>query len=116
MVEGCCSTQAPLKHSRHPNKTPFHSECLLLLLLLLLLWSLLQSVAEDAMPWLMKTRIPPLWQHPVGPAAYPFAIALTTLFYGPSIGTKFSGLLGVLKALTLGAGGKSATQQKAKAS
>jgi tetrahydromethanopterin S-methyltransferase subunit B len=87
-------------------------------MLFLLLFSLLllQSVAEDAMPWLMKTSIPPLWQHPVGPAAYPFAIALTTMFYGPSIGTKFSGLLRVLKAVTGGAGGTSATQQKAKAS
>jgi tetrahydromethanopterin S-methyltransferase subunit B len=78
----------------------------------------LQSVAEDALPWLMKTTIPPLWQHPVGPAAYPFAISLTTMFYGPSIGTKLSGLLGVLKAVTVGAGSSSSSSsaQKAKAS
>lgn len=76
-----------------------------------------KSVAEDALPWLMKTTIPPLWQHPVGPAAYPFAISLTTMFYGPSIGTKLSGLLGVLKAVTVGAGGSSSSStQKAKAS
>jgi hypothetical protein len=48
----------------------------------------------------MKTSIPPLWQHPVGPAAAPFAVALTTMFYGPSIGTKLAGLVGVLKAVT----------------
>jgi hypothetical protein len=64
-------------------------------------------VAEDALPWLMKTSIPPLWQHPVGPAAYPFAVALTTMFYGPSLGTRAAGLLGVLKAVT-GLGGSGA--------
>lgn len=65
----------------------------------------------------MKTTIPPLWQHPVGPAAYPFAISLTTMFYGPSIGTKLSGLFGVLKAVTVGAGSSSGSRgQKAKAS
>lgn len=47
----------------------------------------------------MKTTIPPLWQHPVGPAAAPFAVALTTMFYGPSVGVKVSGLVGVLKAV-----------------
>eukprot|EP00775_Hariotina_reticulata_P003897 gene3897-4151_t len=59
-----------------------------------------KAVAEDALPWLMKTTIPPLWQHPVGPAAGPFAVALTTMFYGPSLGTRASGLTGVLKAVT----------------
>jgi hypothetical protein len=34
--------------------------------------SLQQAVAEDAWPF-MKTSTPPLWQHPVGPAAAPFA-------------------------------------------
>jgi len=28
------------------------------------------------------------------------AVALTTMFYGPSIGTKLAGLVGVLKAVT----------------
>jgi tetrahydromethanopterin S-methyltransferase subunit B len=64
----------------------------------------------------MKTTIPPLWQHPVGPAAYPFAVSLTTMFYGPSVGTKLGGLLGVLKAVTFGGGsGSSSSAQKAKA-
>lgn len=70
----------------------------------------------------MKTTIPPLWQHPVGPAAYPFAISLTTMFYGPSVGSKLAGLVGVIKAVTVGAGGGGASSsgsgsdQKAKAS
>jgi len=72
-------------------------------------------VAEDAWPF-MKTSIPPLWQHPVGPAAAPFAVALTTMFYGPSIGTKLAGLVGVLKAVTgLGMGSSSSGKAKAKA-
>jgi len=67
------------------------------------------------MPWLMKTSIPPLWQHPVGPAAYPFAISLTTMFYGPSIATKLSGLVGVIKAVTLGASSSSSSSSKERA-
>jgi hypothetical protein len=62
-------------------------------------------VAEDALPWLMKTNIPPLWQHPVGAAAYPFAEALTAMFYGPSLGVKAAGLAGVLRAVLGGSSG-----------
>uniref|UniRef100_A0A383W8G7 Aldehyde dehydrogenase domain-containing protein n=1 Tax=Tetradesmus obliquus TaxID=3088 RepID=A0A383W8G7_TETOB len=73
-----------------------------------------KAVAEDAWPF-MKTSIPPLWQHPVGPAAAPFAVALTTMFYGPSIGTKLAGLVGVLKAVTgVGMASSSGGSSKAK--
>jgi hypothetical protein len=73
-----------------------------------------QAVAEDAWPF-MKTSIPPLWQHPVGPAAAPFAVALTTMFYGPSIGTKLAGLAGVLKAVTgMGAASSSSSSKPGK--
>ncbi|KAF8061097.1 ALDH22A1 [Scenedesmus sp. PABB004] len=62
-----------------------------------------KAVAEDGWP-LMRTTIPPLWQHPVGPAAAPFAVGLTTMFYGPSLALKARGLGAVLSAV-LGIGG-----------
>lgn len=101
LVLGSCSPGARSRshchsHSRSRAHSHSHSDTRLCL----------QAVAEDRWPLLMKTSIPPLWQHPVGPAATPFAEALTVMFYGPSLGCQLAGLLGVLRAVT-GLGGSS---------
>jgi acyl-CoA reductase-like NAD-dependent aldehyde dehydrogenase len=63
-----------------------------------------KAVAEDAYPF-MKTTIPAPWLHPVGAAAQPFAVALTTMFYGPSLALKARGLVGLLRCLVAPGGG-----------
>jgi hypothetical protein len=49
----------------------------------------------------MKTTIPPPWLHPVGPIAQPFAVALTTMFYGPSILLKLQAMVALAKLFLL---------------
>jgi hypothetical protein len=61
-----------------------------------------RSVAEDRFPWLFSTSIPRPWLAPIGPSAVPFAVGLTTMFYGPSLVDKARGVVGLMKALTLG--------------
>jgi hypothetical protein len=52
----------------------------------------------------------------VGPAAALCAVCLITMFYRPCIGTKLTGLVGVLKAVTgIGAASSSSGSSKAKA-
>lgn len=63
-----------------------------------------KAVAEDRWPWLMRTTIPAPWLHPVGAAAQPFAVALTTMFYGPCLAVKARGLGALLRVLVAGGG------------
>jgi hypothetical protein len=63
-----------------------------------------KAVAEDALPF-MKTTIPGPWLPPVGPVAQPFAVALTTMFYGPCIAVKLRGLGALLRCLAAPGGG-----------
>lgn len=65
-----------------------------------------KAVAEDAYP-LIKTTIPGPWLPPVGPVAQPFAIALTTMFYGPCLAVKARGLGALLRCLVGGGKAKS---------
>jgi acyl-CoA reductase-like NAD-dependent aldehyde dehydrogenase len=58
-----------------------------------------KAVAEDAWPLLIKTTIPGPWLPPVGPVAQPFAVALTTVFYGPCFAVKARGLAALLRCL-----------------
>ncbi len=44
-----------------------------------------KSVAEDSVPWLMKSSIPPPWCVPLPEIAFPFGTSLITMFYGPGI-------------------------------
>jgi hypothetical protein len=66
-----------------------------------------KAVAEDAYPF-MKTTIPAPWLPPVGPVAQPFAVALTTMFYGPCFAVKARGLAALLRCFLPGAGGAKA--------
>lgn len=63
-----------------------------------------KAVAEDAYPFI-KTSIPAPWLHPIGAAAQPFAVALTTMFYGPCVAVKARGLGALLRVLAGGGGG-----------
>ncbi|KAI8471381.1 MAG: Aldehyde/histidinol dehydrogenase [Monoraphidium minutum] len=71
-----------------------------------------KAVAEDRFP-LMKTTIPAPWLHPVGANAQPFAVGLTTMFYGPSLALKARGLAVLLRALLAPSGGSGAAKAKA---
>ncbi|GAX82092.1 hypothetical protein CEUSTIGMA_g9520.t1 [Chlamydomonas eustigma] len=51
-----------------------------------------KSVAEDAVPWLMRSSIPPPWQIPLPDIAFPFGTSLVTMFYGPGLLFKVKGL------------------------
>ena len=44
-----------------------------------------KAVAEDAVPWLMRSTIPPPWQVPLPNIAFPFGTSLVTMFYGPGL-------------------------------
>ncbi len=50
-----------------------------------------KAVAEDTVPWLMSSTIPPPWQIPLPPIAFPFGNALVTMFYGPGLLYKVCG-------------------------
>ena len=44
-----------------------------------------KAVAEDAVPWLIRTDIPPPLQYPVAPYAFDFCAGLIRMFYGLSL-------------------------------
>ena len=44
-----------------------------------------KAVAEDTIPWLMRSSIPPPWQIPLPEIAFPFGTSLVTMFYGPGL-------------------------------
>ena len=50
-----------------------------------------KAVAEDAVPWLMRSTIPPPWQVPLPDIAFPFGTSLVTMFYGPGLLYKVRG-------------------------
>lgn len=54
-----------------------------------------KAVAEDAVPWLMKSSIPPPWQVPLPDIAFPFGKSLVTMFFGPGLMYKIAGVLGL---------------------
>jgi acyl-CoA reductase-like NAD-dependent aldehyde dehydrogenase len=71
-----------------------------------------KAVAEDKFP-LIKTTIPGPWLPPVGAVAQPFAVAMTTMFYGPCVAVKARGLAALLRCLVLPGGGGGGGKAKA---
>ena len=47
-----------------------------------------QAIAEDVIPWLMRTDIPPPLKYPVAEIAFPFVEAIIRLFYGAGLPAK----------------------------
>ena len=69
-----------------------------------------KAVAEDAVPWLIRTDIPPPLRYPVAPYAFDFVSGLIKMFYGLTWGDCLAGLYEVAAAFL-----KPARRGKAKA-
>ena len=69
-----------------------------------------KAVAEDAVPWLIRTDIPPPLRYPVAPYAFDFVAGLIRMFYGLTWGDAFRGLMEVIACFVL-----PAKRRKAKA-
>ena len=54
-----------------------------------------KAYAQDIVPWLMDTRIPPPLQYPVAPNAFAFVSSLMRMFYGTDLVTRVRGLVGL---------------------
>jgi acyl-CoA reductase-like NAD-dependent aldehyde dehydrogenase len=60
-----------------------------------------KAVAEDAIPWLIRTDIPPPLRYPVAPYAFDFCAALCRIFYGLSLWERAKGVAGVAACFLL---------------
>ena len=60
-----------------------------------------KAVAEDALPWLIRTDIPPPLQYPVAPYAFDFCTGLIRLFYGLSLLERARGVAGIVACFLL---------------
>lgn len=61
-----------------------------------------KAVAEDALPLLVKTQIPPLLRYPIPDAGFGFVCGLIKMFYAPEWGTTVAGLKDVIGAAVFG--------------
>jgi len=52
-----------------------------------------KSVSEDAVPWLMRSSLPPPWQVPFPDISFVFGTSLVTMFLGPGLLYRVKGLL-----------------------
>ena len=60
-----------------------------------------KAVAEDAVPWLIRTDIPPPLQYPVAPYAFDFCAGLIRMFYGLSLWERAKGIAGIAACFLL---------------
>ena len=60
-----------------------------------------KAVAEDAVPWLIRTDIPPPLQYPVAPYAFDFCSGLIRLFYGLSLWERAKGVGAIIACFVL---------------
>jgi len=56
-----------------------------------------KAVVEDIVPF-VRTQLPPPLRYPLSRAALPFVCGLMKFFYGPSLGSKLSGIVTLIKA------------------
>jgi acyl-CoA reductase-like NAD-dependent aldehyde dehydrogenase len=59
-----------------------------------------KAVAEDALPWLVRTSIPPVLRYPVAPGGFTFVMGLIRLFYAPTWGGVVGGVGDIVRGAT----------------